>query len=106
MVIWDVARLNRHIKGLIESDERLVDLWVEGEVSNFVVSQSGHAYFTLKQSQSQVRCVMFRQQLSRIRVRPENGDLCVARGAIRVYEAQGTYQLYAEFVAPSGLGEL
>ena len=49
---------------------------------------------------------MFRQQLARIRQRPANGDLCVARGALRVYEAQGTYQLYVEFVAPSGLGEL
>jgi exodeoxyribonuclease VII large subunit len=106
VVIWDVARVTRYVKQLIEADERLADLWVEGEVSNFVVSMSGHAYFTLKEAQCQLRCVMFRQQLARIRVRPQNGDLCVAHGALRVYEAQGTYQLYAEFVAPSGLGEL
>ena len=106
MVIWDVARVNRYVKQLIEADESLADLWVEGEVSNFVVSMSGHAFFSLKESQSQLRCVMFRSQLARIRQRPANGDLCVARGALRVYEAQGTYQLYVEFVAPSGLGEL
>jgi exodeoxyribonuclease VII large subunit len=106
MIIWDVAQVNRYVKQLIESDERLGDIWVEGEVSNFVVSMAGHAFFTLKEAQSQLRCVMFRQQLTRIRQRPENGDLCVARGALRVYEAQGTYQLYVEFVAPAGLGEL
>jgi exodeoxyribonuclease VII large subunit len=106
VVIWDVTKVNRYVKQLIEADERLADLWVEGEVSNFVVSMSGHAFFTLKEAQSQLRCVMFRQQLARIRQRPANGDLCVARGALRVYEAQGTYQLYVEFVAPSGLGEL
>ncbi|HLZ07585.1 MAG TPA: exodeoxyribonuclease VII large subunit [Chloroflexota bacterium] len=106
MVIWDVAQVNRYVKQLIEADERLADLWVEGEVSNFVVSMSGHAFFTLKEAQSQLRCVMFRQQLARVRQRPENGDKCVARGALRVYEAQGAYQLYVEFVAPSGLGEL
>ena len=83
MVIWDVAKVNRYVKQLIDADERLADLWVEGEVSNFVVAMSGHAFFTLKEAQSQLRCVMFRQQLARIRQRPANGDLCVARGALR-----------------------
>ncbi len=106
MVIWDVGRLNRYVKQLIESDERLADLWVEGEVSNFVVSTAGHAYFTLKEATSQLSCVMFRPQLARLRQRPRNGELCVARGALRVYEARGAYQLYADFIAASGLGEL
>lgn len=106
MIIWDVSQLNRHIKRIIDDDPLLRDLWIEGEVSNFVVSMSGHAYFTLKDETSQLRCVMFRGQLARIRKRPENGERCVARGALRVYETQGAYQLYAEFVAPAGMGVL
>jgi exodeoxyribonuclease VII large subunit len=105
MIIWEVSQVNRHVRELVDDDELLRDLWVEGEVSNFVVSMSGHAYFTLKDAKSQLRCVMFRSQLARIRRRPDNGDRCVARGPLRVYEPQGTYQLYAEFIAPSGLGE-
>jgi exodeoxyribonuclease VII large subunit len=105
MIIWDVSQVNRHVRDLVDADDLLRDLWVEGEVSNFVVAMSGHAYFTLKDAKSQLRCVMFRGQLARIRKRPQNGDRCVARGPLRVYETQGTYQLYAEFIAPSGLGE-
>jgi exodeoxyribonuclease VII large subunit len=106
MVIWEVSQLTRYVRRLIEEDATLHDLWVVGEVSNFTVSMSGHAYFTLKDASSQIRCVMFRQHLVRIRRRPENGEVCVARGPLRVYEPQGAYQLYVEFVAPAGLGEL
>jgi exodeoxyribonuclease VII large subunit len=106
MVIWEVSQVNRHVRQLIDDDLILQDLWVEGEISNFVVAMSGHAYFTLKDATSQLRCVMFRGQLARIRKRPENGERCVARGPLRVYEPQGVYQLYADFVAPAGMGEL
>ncbi len=106
MIIWGVSQVNRQVKQIIDDEPMFHDLWIEGEVSNFVVSMSGHAFFTLKDSGSQLRCVMFRGQLARIRKRPENGERCVARGALRVYEAQGTYQLYTEFVAPAGMGEL
>lgn len=106
VVIWEVSKVNRYVRELIEDDSLLRDLWVEGEVSNFVVAMSGHAYFTLKDSGSQLKCVLFRHQLARVRRRPENGELAVARGPLRVYEPQGAYQLYVEFVAPAGLGEL
>jgi exodeoxyribonuclease VII large subunit len=106
MVIWEVSQVNRYVRRLVEEDASLRDLWVAGEVSNFTVAMSGHAYFTLKDSTSQLRCVMFRQYLARIRRRPENGEVCVARGPLRVYEPQGAYQLNVEFVAPAGLGEL
>ncbi len=104
MEIWEVSKLTRYVKQLIEDDARLRDVWVEGEVSNFTISMSGHAFFTLKDVGSQLRCVMFRPYVLRMKQRPANGDLGVARGPIRVYEAQGTYQLYAEFLAPAGLG--
>lgn len=105
MVIWGVSDVTRYVKQIIEDDGRLQDVWVEGEVSNFTISMSGHAFFTLKDASSQLRCVMFRPFVSRLRKRPENGEVGVARGPIRVYEAQGAYQLYAEFLAPAGLGE-
>jgi len=104
MVIWEISEVTRYVKQVIEDDARLRDLWVEGEVSNFVVSMSGHAFFTLKDASSQLKCVMFRPHVQRMRQRPGNGERGVARGAIRVYEAQGAYQLYAEFLAPAGLG--
>src|SRR6516225_1589045 len=106
MVIWEVSQVNRHVRQIIEDDLTLRDLWVEGEISNFVVAMSGHAYFTLKDSTSQLKCVMFRGPLARVKKRPENGERCVARGPIKVYEPQGVYQLYAEFIAPAGMGEL
>lgn len=105
MVIWEVSDLTRYVKQVIEDDARLRDVWVEGEVSNFTISMSGHAFFTLKDAGSQLKCVMFRPHVLRMRKRPENGERGVARGPIRVYEAQGAYQLYAEFLAPAGLGE-
>src|SRR5262249_13054397 len=106
MEILAVSEVNRYLRRVIEDDLNLRSVWVQGEVSNFTVSMSGHAYFTLKDSLSQLKCVMFRQHLSRVRQRPDNGELSVARGPIRVYEPQGIYQLYVEFVAPAGLGEL
>src|SRR5262252_956186 len=96
MEILAVSEVNRYVRRIIEDDLNLRSVWVQGEVS----------YFTLKDSLSQLKCVMFRQHLSRVRQRPENGELNVARGPIRVYEPQGIYQLYVEFVAPAGLGEL
>ncbi|HLH73383.1 MAG TPA: exodeoxyribonuclease VII large subunit, partial [Chloroflexota bacterium] len=106
MQIWGVSDVTHYVKDLVESDPSLGDLWVAGEISNFNVAMSGHAYFTLKDATSQLKCVMFRQFLQRLRKRPENGEVGVARGPIRVYEAQGVYQLYAEFLAPAGMGEL
>ena len=106
MLIWAVSDVTRRVRQVIEEDPSLGDVWVEGEISNFVVSMSGHAFFSLKDDASQLKCVMFRHQLQRLRKRPANGEQGIARGAVRVYEAQGVYQLYAEFLAPSGLGEL
>lgn len=106
MDIWAPSEVNRYLRRVFEDDLNLRNLWIQGEVSNCTVAMSGHCYFTLKDSLSQVRCVMFRQFLGRLKHRPENGVLVVARGPLRVYEPQGQYQLYAEFLAPAGLGEL
>ena len=106
MQIWGVSDVTHYVKQVIENDPSLSDVWVEGEISNFTVAMSGHCYFTLKDATSQLKCVMFRHFAQRLRKRPGNGDVGVARGPIRVYESQGVYQLYAEFLAPAGMGEL
>ncbi|HUE75788.1 MAG TPA: exodeoxyribonuclease VII large subunit, partial [Chloroflexota bacterium] len=70
MEIYDVSQVTFHLKNVIESDPTLVDLWVSGEISNFTLAQSGHAYFTLKDQRASLRCVLFRSQITRRTVLP------------------------------------
>jgi len=107
MEVYSIAALTNYVKELLESDELLQDLWVQGEVSNFVVSTAGHAYWTLKDATSQVRCVMFRGQIARSRTYlPRNGEAVIAHGRISLYEPQGAYQFYADLIQPEGIGLL
>ncbi len=103
---WTVSELTSYIKELFEIDFRLQDVEVEGEVSNFVRARSGHLYFTLKDEQAQLKCVMWRGQADRLRSLPADGDAVVVQGRISVYEAGGVYQLYANFLEPAGRGDL
>jgi exodeoxyribonuclease VII large subunit len=103
---WTVSELTGYIRDLFEVDFRLQDVEVSGEISNFTQARSGHLYFTLKDSQSQLKGVMWRSAAERLRFYPENGDAVVARGRISVYEASGVYQLYAEQMEPAGRGDL
>lgn len=102
--ILTVTQVTRDIKELLE--EAFLSVWVEGEISNFRVVQSGHAYFTLKDARSQLRVVMFRSAMGRLLFSPEAGMQVVARGRITVYEPRGDYQLLAEVLEPKGLGAL
>lgn len=104
--VHSVSDLTRYLKALLESDEALQDLWVQGEVSNFVHSAAGHVYFTLKDAGSQVRCVMFRSQIRRTTHLPTNGVAVIAHGRVSVYEPQGAYQLYLDLIQPEGVGLL
>jgi exodeoxyribonuclease VII large subunit len=104
--IWTVSELTGYIKELFEIDFRLQDVEVEGEISNFVRARSGHLYFTLKDEQAQLKCVMWRGQAERLRSLPADGDAVLVQGRISVYEAGGVYQLYAHFLQPAGRGEL
>lgn len=106
MQVHKVAWINRHIRLLLESEDLLQDVWVEGEISNFTRATSGHLYFTLKDSESSLRCVMWRDQAMRLPVLPQNGTAVVAHGRISVYEVQGIYQLYADLLQPAGAGVL
>jgi exodeoxyribonuclease VII large subunit len=87
-------------------EERFPAVWVEGEISNFKVYASGHAYFTLKDESAQVRTVLFRNRMRRIRFEPRDGLHVLAFGAVEVYPQRGEYQLVVELLEPRGLGAL
>jgi exodeoxyribonuclease VII large subunit len=104
--LWTVGDLTSYIREMFEVDFRLQDVRVSGELSNFSEARSGHVYFTIKDQQAQLRCVMWRSAASRIRVWPEDGDAVIVGGRISVYEAGGAYQMYAESLTPLGRGQL
>jgi exodeoxyribonuclease VII large subunit len=104
--ILRVSDLNRRVRALLDADATLVDVWVEGEVSQPSYPPSGHCFFTLKDAASQVRAVIFREELARATVRPEHGMQVICHGRVRGYEPQGTYQLYVASITPAGAGDL
>ena len=101
-----VSELNAHIKLLVDSDPVLGAVAVRGELSNYKIYPSGHHYFTLKDQDSSLRCVMFRSSASRLRFRPENGMSATAIGRVSVYPRDGAYQLYCDELLPGGAGDL
>ena len=103
---WSVTDITRYLRDLLESEEYLQDLWVEGEVSNLSRPASGHLYFTLKDRDAALRCVMWRNQVVNLLVIPENGDAIEIHGSISIYEASGNYQLYGDMIRPAGEGAL
>jgi exodeoxyribonuclease VII large subunit len=102
--IWSVSELSRQLSMALE--ERFPTVWVEGEISNFKVYGSGHAYFTLKDEGAQIRAVLFRNRMRRIRFEPADGLHVLAFGAIEIYPQRGEYQLVVELLEPRGLGAL
>lgn len=101
-----VAQLTQYISELFNIDLLLQNVAVEGEISNFVRARSGHLYFTLKDEQAQLKCVMWRSSAERVRVAIADGMTVVVRGRVGVYDAGGNYQLYAEQIRPLGQGPL
>ncbi|PYS56306.1 MAG: exodeoxyribonuclease VII large subunit [Acidobacteria bacterium] len=102
--IYSVSELSVEIRDLLE--RRFIDIWVEGEISNFKASTAGHLYFTLKDDRAQLAAVCFRNSARLLRFRPENGKLFRARGRVSTYESRGEYQLIVEVLEPAGLGAL
>jgi exodeoxyribonuclease VII large subunit len=102
--IWRVGDLVSAVRTTVERG--YTDIWVEGEISNFRPSESGHFYFTLKDGEAQLRVVMFRSQARLLRFRPENGLQIVARGRVTIYDVRGELQLSAEILEPRGAGAL
>lgn len=102
-----VKQLNFYVKSLIEGDPRLAFVTVTGEISNLKNHySSGHLYFTLKDNDASIRCVMFRSFASRIKFQPEDGLQVILRGKVSIYEKDGQYQFYAEEMTAAGLGDI
>ncbi|MEG1632710.1 MAG: exodeoxyribonuclease VII large subunit, partial [Oscillospiraceae bacterium] len=104
--VLSVSELNTQIKQLLDADPRLSGVSVRGELSNYKMYPSGHHYFTLKDADSSLRCVMFKSAASRLRFRPESGMGVTAFGRVAVYTRDGAYQLYCEDLTPEGAGDL
>ncbi len=102
--IWRVADLVGAVRTTVERS--YTDVWVEGEISNFRSSESGHLYFALKDGDALLRVVMFRMQARLLRFKPDNGMQIIARGRITIYDQRGELQLSAEFLEPLGAGAL
>lgn len=106
MKSFTVSEVTRYIKRILGTDPLLSHILIEGEISNFVRHSSGHAYFTLKDEQSKLACVMFSQVMETLSFKPKNGDKVLVRGQITVYERDGRYQLNAISMENVGLGVL
>lgn len=104
--VYEVSQVNEYIKSLLDNAPGLDNIYVRGELSNYKIYPSGHHYFTMKDGNGALRCVMFRSSASRLRFRPENGMKVVARGRISVFPRDGAYQLYCSELSPDGIGDL
>ena len=102
--IYTVSDLTTEIRTVLE--DSFAGVWVEGELSNFRHHSSGHMYFTLKDQESQIRAVMFRQQNRQLKFRPQDGLAILMYGEISVYEPRGEYQIVVEYMEPRGIGAL
>src|SRR5512136_2605249 len=102
--ILTVTQLTHQIKDLLEGT--FPDVWVEGEISNLTVPQSGHAYFSLKDEQSQVKAILFRSSYRHLKFTLQHGMQVVCRGRVSVYEPRGEYQIIVEYIEPKGMGAL
>lgn len=104
--IYSVSELNQMIKTMFDSSPELSSLYVSGELSNYKMYPSGHHYFTIKDQEGSLRCVMFSRQASKLRFKPESGMKVVAFGRVTVYPRDGAYQLYCDELVPQGTGDL
>ena len=104
--IYTVSEVNGFIKNVIDGIPQLSGIYIRGELSNYKMYPSGHHYFTLKDSQGALRCVMFRGDAASLRFRPENGMQVIAAGRITVFPRDGQYQLYCVRLTPEGAGDL
>ncbi|MCL2562693.1 MAG: exodeoxyribonuclease VII large subunit [Oscillospiraceae bacterium] len=104
--VLSVSELNGRVKSLLDSDVVLQNVFVSGELSNYKLYPSGHHYFSLKDAEGTLRCVMFRGSGGKLTFRPENGMKVVAGGKVSVFPRDGAYQLYVNQLIPHGVGDL
>ena len=104
--ILSPSQVSQYIKGFMDQDRLLSGLLVRGELSNYKMYPSGHHYFSLKDREGSLRCVMFRGDAASLRFRPENGMQVIAAGRVTVFPRDGQYQLYCTRLTPEGVGDL
>ena len=103
---WTVSRLTSYIRKLLEENETLQNIWVQGEISNLSKPASGHVYFTLKDQSAALKCVMWKTSAARLNLPLQNGMEVEVHGRIGIYEVSGQYQLYADLIRSVGEGAL
>lgn len=107
MQTFSVRDLTTYIHNLFDADDTLSSVWVQGEVSNLTKARSGHWYFSIKDADAQLKCVMFRSAAQYVKVDVKAGDEILVHGRVSVYDARGEYQLYADQIEPiGGVGDL
>jgi exodeoxyribonuclease VII large subunit len=106
MNVLTVSQVNTYIKALLDEIPPIKNIYISGEISNFKHYPSGHMYFTLKDSKSQLKCVMFSSDNYKLKFTAENGMSVICFGQIGVYERDGVYQLYVRDMQPKGIGSL
>ncbi|MBE6962975.1 MAG: exodeoxyribonuclease VII large subunit [Ruminococcaceae bacterium] len=104
--IFGVSEVNQLVKLLLDNEPLLANVAVRGELSNYKIYPSGHHYFTLKDPEGALRCVMFKSAAMKLRFRPENGMQVILQGRISVFPRDGAYQLYCNTMTPEGAGDL
>ena len=104
--VLSITQINEYIRGKMDEDRLLLQLAVRGEISNYKMYPSGHHYFTLKDENAALKCVMFKTSASKLRFRPENGMKVIAMGRITVYPRDGAFQLYCSAMSMDGIGDL
>lgn len=104
--VFTVKEINNYIKSILDNDFILSSISIKGEISNYKLHSSGHAYFTLKDNDCRLKCVMFRNSASKLKFMPEDGMEVIVRGRMSVYDKDGQCQLYAEDMIPDGVGAL
>ena len=104
--VLSILQVNEYIKSMMDRDDLLTGVAVRGEISNYKVYPSGHHYFTLKDENASIRCVMFRGNAMRLRFSPQSGMQIIAMGKVSVYPRDGAYQLYCSAMAMDGVGDL
>jgi len=102
--IYSVAEITKYIRVILE--DSFPGVWVEGEISNFVLHSSGHMYFSLRDKTAVLKCAMFKRANEKLKFKPKDGMKVICFGSISVYEARGDYQLIVEEIEPKGIGAL
>ena len=101
-----VTALNQYIKNKIDSDEYLNNVLVKGEISNYKHHYTGHLYFTLKDENCLIKCIMFKSYASHLNFEPKDGMKVKILGSVAVYERDGVYQIYCKAMQEDGMGDL